>query len=365
MKLKLSRVAVVGVAAVVVLAGCSAPETPSEPSGGSGAAPVAGVAEPGSFQGQAFSMAANGGTTQDAQNAIFQEFADIVGAQFAPDGPPTTAAVQAQVDANNVIWDIVDAPEVDLALGCGTVYQELDYSKIDTSQLSEHVPQNPCGVAINASPWTFAYNKDAWDKAPTSWADFFDQEKFPGTRAIYAGFPMQQIEAALLGAGVAPEDLENPDVDLGYEMLDKIKGDLIFYAAGSEAQQMMATNQVAACICWSGRVYTEIENGSNWGLVETAPPILRMDYWSIPIGSKNTDLAHAAINYYIGPDQQSFWQEATAYPSMNVNSKPNLSDAAKQVDVFREPFEPVTIDVEFWAKDLSNQLDRWTTWTSK
>lgn len=365
MKLTLSRTLVAGVAVAFALAGCTATAPPSEPPAGGDGPVEAGVAIPGSYQGHAFSMAANGGTVQDVQNSIFQDFAEVVGAQFAPDGPPSTAAVQAQVDANNVIWDIVNSPEVDLEQGCGTIYERIDYSKIDTSQLPDSVPIHDCGVPLNASPWTFAYNKDAWDVEPTSWADFFDLANFPGTRAIYSGFPMQQIEIALLGAGATPADLVEPDVDAGYVELDKIKGDLIYYTAGSESQQMMASNQIAACICWSGRVYTEIENGANWGLVETASPVLRMDYWSIPVGSKNSDLAHAAINYYLGAEQQTRWQEATAYTSMNVNSTPNLSEAAQLVDVFREPFEPVTIDVGFWAADLSAQLDRWTTWTNQ
>jgi len=363
MTLRLSKVLIVATVAGLALVGCSASPAPA-PTSTKTTVLQAGVAQPGSFQGRQFSMAANGGTTQDVQNKIFQDFANIVGAQFAPDGPPTTAAVKAQVDSHNVTWDIVDAPEVDLASGCGTVYQKLDYSKIDTSKLSKLVPLQDCGVPLNASPWTFAYNKDAWPTAPTSWADFFDLKKFPGKRAVYSGFPMQTMEAALLGSGVDPKDLKKPDVDRGYKELNKIKSNLLFFAAGSESQQMIASNQVAAGVFWSGRVYTELLNGSNWGIVDTAPPILRMDYWAIPIGAKNTDVAYAAINYYIGAAQQSEWQEKTAYPSMNVDSKPNLSPEAKAVDVFKSPFKPVTIDVDFWSSHLSAQLDRWTTWTS-
>ncbi|GGL94889.1 ABC transporter [Nakamurella endophytica] len=325
---------------------------------------AAGQATAGSFSGRQFSYSGNGGTTQDAQNKIFGDFATVVGASYAPDGPPTAAKVKAQVDSGNVTWDIVDAPEVDLAEGCGTVYQKIDYSKLDTSKLSPLVPKQDCGIALNASPWTFAYDTEAFPQAPTSWADFFDLAKFPGKRAIYAGFPMQQIEIALLGSGVDPGKLAPPDVDAGYAELDKLKSDLVFYSAGSESQQMMASNQIVACICWSGRVYTEIQNGSHWALVPTAPPVLRMDYLAIPIGSKNTDVAYAAINYFIGAQQQAYWQEATGYPPMNVDAKPKLSAAAKAVDVFQPPFKPVTIDVTFWAGDLAAQMDKWTTWTS-
>ncbi len=184
-------------------------------------------------------------------------------------------------------------------------------------------------------------------------------------RAIYSGFPMQQIEAALMGSGVAPDKLSPPDVSKGYKEFDKIKSDLVFYAAGSDSQQMMASNQVAMGIFWSGRVYTGIQNGSNWALATDAPPVLRMDYWGIPVGDKNTDIAYAAINYMLGAKQQAYWQEQTAYPAMNVDSKPKLTAAAKDVDVFAPPFKPVTIDVKWWADHLSAQMDRWTTWTSK
>lgn len=367
MKLRLLKVSAAGALALLALTACvSQPSSPPSSSNTPGdAKPVAGQAVPGSFAGRSFSYSGNGGTTQDAQNKIFSDFAKIVGATYAPDGPPTTAAVQAQVQSKNVTWDIVDAPEVDLTQGCGTIYQKIDYSKIDTSKLSKLVPPQPCGVPLNASPWVFAYNTTAFKTPPKSWTDFFDTKDFPGKRAIYSGFPMQQIEAAMMGSGVSPSKLSPPDVNTGYKELDKIKDDLIFYAAGSDSQQMMASNQITACICWSGRVYTEIQNGSPWALVPTAPPVLRMDYWGIPVGDKNTDLAYAAINYMLGAEEQSYWQEQTAYPAMNVDSKPKLDKAAEAVNVFAPPYTPVTIDVKWWADHLAAQMDKWTTWTSK
>ncbi len=373
MVMKKARSAVaLGVGAALMLAACASgaaeDKADDQPAGGSTGPVVAGEATPDAFKGSKFAFSGHGGTSQEAQDAILKDFAEIVGANYAPDGPPELAKIQAQVESGQVSWDLVVLSDVvanDPEL-CGTLVEKIDTSKIDTSNLPEVAPLVECGVPMNANGWSLAYNTEAFAGADDmTWERFFDTENYPGKRAIYSAIPQLQLEIGLLGDGVAVDDLYPLDVDRALAKYDSIRDDLLFYTTGSESQQMMESDQIVACLCWSGRVYTIIDNGGQWALSDEAPPQLRIDYWGIPKGGKNVDLAHAAINYFLGKEQQELWQTETAYPSMNRETDVELSEAADAVNVLDERFNANRVDIDFWVENQATLTDRWTTWVSQ
>jgi putative spermidine/putrescine transport system substrate-binding protein len=359
--------AVIVVAGTLILAGCA----PAKSQGNGQAtspnaqAAVAGKVTPASFAGKQFSYSGYGGTSQEAQDATLADFAEITGAQYAADGPPDLAKIKAQVDSGNVMWDLISLSDVlanDPSL-CGVLFEKIDQKKVDVSKLPDSAPVTDCGVPMNANGWSFAYNTKAFAGAKDlSWSTFFDTKKYPGKRAIYSGIPQIQLEIGLLGDGVAVDNLYPLDVERSLAKFDSIKKDLLFYTTGSESQQMMESDQIVACICWSGRAFTIIDNGAPWALSTQAPPQLRIDYWAIPKGAKNLDLSYAAINYSLGEKQQSFWQKETAYPSMNKDVAVELSPAAEAVNVLDKRFNANRVDIDYWVKNQSDLTDRWTKW---
>lgn len=252
---KISLLATVA-AAGLLLAGCgSAGAEPATGGSGPSGPAVAGQVSENSFEGSQFSYSGHGGTSQEAQDAILQDFADVVGAQYAPDGPPELAKIQAQADAGSTTWDLVSLSDTVAAdpKYCGELFEKIDSTKVDISQLPDVAPFTECGVPMNANGWSFAYNKDVFAGAPDlTWERFFDTENYPGKRAIYAGTPQNQLEIGLLGDGVAVADLYPLDVERSLAKFDTIKDDLVFYTTGSESQQMMESNEIVACLCWSG-----------------------------------------------------------------------------------------------------------------
>src|SRR5690606_16915554 len=116
------------------------------------------------------------------------------------------AEVRMQVKSGAVTWDIVTlgASRCETAAADGLL-EKLDYDVIDVSAYPEGSYSDYC---IGAS--TFAYVM-AWNKktlgvdGPQSWADFWDVEKFPGSRSLWK-YPSYVLEAALLADGVTSEE---------------------------------------------------------------------------------------------------------------------------------------------------------------
>lgn len=93
-----------------------------------------------------------------------------------------------------------------------------------------------------------AYNKEALDKAPSGWDDFWDVEAFPGPRGLpdTGDRDWWVPVVALLADGVAPDDLFPLDLDRAYAKLDEIKPHIdVWWKSGNQLQQIMDTAKTA------------------------------------------------------------------------------------------------------------------------
>jgi putative spermidine/putrescine transport system substrate-binding protein len=87
----------------------------------------------------------------------------------------------------------------------------IDYSVIDVTHVPANLRNDYC-VGMLTYSTLMAYNTDTYgDKGPNTWADFWDVEKFPGTRSMRAR-PSANLEFALIADGVP--------MDKVYEVLD-------------------------------------------------------------------------------------------------------------------------------------------------
>ena len=102
------------------------------------------------------------------------------------------AEVKAQVESGNVTWDVVDVELSDALQGCDEGILEV----IDPSTLPAAPDGTPatddfmdgalqeCAVGNIVWSTIYAYDKTKIDTAPTTMADFFNVEKFPGKRGM-------------------------------------------------------------------------------------------------------------------------------------------------------------------------------------
>lgn len=360
----LSVVAAVGALALV---GCGSDEedaAPTRTAAAQDAGPArAGTVPEGAYEGRRVTFVSWGGDTQVAQMLGLEGFAETSGAEVIEDGPTDGAKIKAQVESGSVTWDVVDIMDNWAVTNCGELLERIDYEIVDTSELMDGARPSDCGVPAIVTGNVLAYNEEKYgDDAPRTWADFFDTEKFPGKRGIYAGNPSVTFEAALLADGVAPEELYPLDVDRALRKLETIKDDIVFWDGGALVQQMMDSGQIDMGIIWSGRVYGAVKAGAPWA-VSHEQPYLTYDFLVIPRGTQNPEAANALINYYIGAEQQAKVTERMTYPGVNRNARPQLDELTRAFQVDRPPFtDQQYLDVEYWAENMDSLTDRWTSW---
>ncbi|WP_158303076.1 extracellular solute-binding protein [Prauserella endophytica] len=304
-----------------------------------------------------------GGESQQAQMKVLEGFTEASGATIVEDGPTNYAKLQAQVENNQVTWDVVTVDSVWAAGHCDLLLAP-DESIIDGSEFTDGLTLGDCGVPADIYGNVLAFDRGAFAEAPTRWADFFDTQAFPGKRAVSATNPTGTLEAALLADGVKPDDLYPLDVERALDKLDTIRDDLVFWSSGAEQEQIMGSGQAAMGIFWSGRVGFSNKAGSDWGTVKTQP-INATSWFVVPKGARDPAAAMALINYWLGAEQGAEYAELTSYETGNRNADPDLDAFARDVQVTSSDYsDQVWIDEDFWAANLGTLTDRWIDWTN-
>ncbi|MCA0942701.1 ABC transporter substrate-binding protein [Salipiger pacificus] len=196
-----------------------------------------------------------GGDALDAMDEAFgQPFTAETGIKVLYDGSgPTEGAIIAQTKGGNPTWDLVDAePFSAQALGRQGMIEPIDYAIVDPAKQREGFQWEYSSSCYFYS-YVIAYDATQFDTPPTSLADFFDAEKFPGKRAMYK-WGAGMWEAALLADGVAPEDLYPLDLDRAHKKIEGFKEHIgAFWGGGAESQSLLLNGDVSMALIWNTR----------------------------------------------------------------------------------------------------------------
>lgn len=324
--------------------------------------PVAGVTAPGSLKGKSVTFVSYGGVYQDGQVKALDDFVKTSGVDFYSDGPTEQAKIQAQVEAGNVQWDVVDTGDTMPFVHCGTLFEKLDFSRIDTSKIPEG-QTGPCSVPAMNYAVVLMYKKSAYkDHPPTGWHDFFDTKTFPGTRAIpgYADPEGYMIELALQDDGLDKTTMFPADIDRALNKYRKMRDNLILWQTGAQSQQLLESGEADMAIVWSGRGKAAVGNGADYAPVWNDWVVVK-DQLTIPKGAKNTDAAYALINAYLGKHSQEVMAEATSYSPINVEAKPKV-DALTAEWMTNTPEKQKTAynyNIPYWVAHYSELAEKW------
>ena len=104
-----------------------------------------------------------------------------------------------------------------------------------------------------------AYDGAKLANGPKTIADLFDTKKFPGKRGLWKN-PATNLEFALMADGVAPADVykllsTKEGVNRAFKKLDTIKKDIVWWEAGAQAPQLLASGEVTMTTAWNGRIF--------------------------------------------------------------------------------------------------------------
>ncbi|MFZ1660419.1 MAG: ABC transporter substrate-binding protein [Paracoccaceae bacterium] len=218
-------------------------------------------------------------------------------------------AVKAQVEAGNVTTDVADVEYADAIRLCDEgLLEPIDPASLPaapdgTAAADDFLPGalTDCAVATIVFSTVYAYDTTKFPEGPTTIADFFDLEKFPGKRAMRKG-AKANLEMALMADGVPAADvyttLATPEgVDRAFKMLDKIKKDTVWWEAGAQPPQLLADGEVAMTTAYNGRIFAAaVAEGKPFQTVWDGQ-VYEYDLFVVPKGAPNKDAAMEFVKF--------------------------------------------------------------------
>lgn len=314
-----------------------------------------------------------GGANGDAQKIAFIEPLEkelgikIIGVAYNGE----QAKVKAMVETNNVVWDAVEVETADLGRGCEEgLYEQLDWSKIGDK--NDFIPEavHDCGVGTFVWSTVLGYNGKTLKATPQGWADFWDVKKFPGKRGMRKG-ARYNLEFALMADGVAPKDVykvlaTTEGIDRAFKKLDEIKPHVQWWEAGAQPVQMLAAGDVAMSTVYNGRIDAANREGQSLKIVWNES-IYDLDYWVIPTGSPNKELAEKFIKFASSTAPQLNYAQHIAYGPINKEAIAKL-DPKLLADMPNSPDNiknALLSSYDYWA-DHGEELDqRFSAWSTR
>ncbi|SNR72909.1 polyamine ABC transporter substrate-binding protein [Puniceibacterium sediminis] len=273
--------------------------------------------------GKQVTIASWGGSYQEAQSkALFEPAAIATGIEVKQESYGGMSDVRLQVETGQVTLDIVASGSGSAArAGAEGLLEELDYGVIDVTDFYPTLYSKYC-VGGDVFSTVFSWNPEIYGAdGLSSWADFWDVEKFPGRRA-YRGGVAGALEPALMADGVAPEDVYSV---LGSEegierALDKIR-ELrpfidVFWTSGAQHAQLMKDGEVDMTTGWNGRFDNAAKDGAKVTYTFNQA-LLDYDCFGVPKGAPNRDTAMAFLAEISKPEYQDDLPKYITYGPTN------------------------------------------------
>lgn len=317
------------------------------------------------LSGETLTFVAFGGDQQDAQTeAWLDPFEELTGVTFEQDSSYDNARISAQVESGNVIWDVNQNLSYFVNQQCGTLYEELE--NVDLSNIQEDLVSNDCGVPVLQLAVVIMYDEEAYpDEQPETWADFFDLERFPGTRSML-NYSTYNLEATLLADGVAPEDLYPLDVDRALDKLETIRDEIVWAESPAQLMENIVTGEADMIVSFSARGYTAAQTMDSLRAVWNQA-LFDWDNLAILKGSENKEAAEAFLSYIAQPEPQSRIAEIFPYGMTTVDADPELDELASEWFVNNPEYQSgrVNIDKAFWAENDVEINEQWADWVTR
>ena len=231
------------------------------------------------------------------------------------------AKIKAMVEAKKVTWDVVEVESPDINRGCDEgLFEKLDWSKVGNKADFQKAAVHECGVGTFVWSTVMAYNADKIKNAPTSWADFWDTKKYAGKRGMRKG-ARYNLEFALMADGVKPADVykvlaTKAGADRAFAKMTALKPNIQWWEAGAQPPQFLVAGDVAMTTAYNGRIDAAQREGKNLQISWTGG-IYDLDYWVMPKGTPNKDLAHKFIAMASSPAAQAEYAKNISYGPTN------------------------------------------------
>jgi putative spermidine/putrescine transport system substrate-binding protein len=337
------------------------------------AAVLAGLAGAAWAQARKLIIVSWGGAYQEAQQKVYFEPLKAAGVDVIDESwDGGVGVLRAKVQGGSAVWDVVQVESDELEIGCEEgLYEPIDFGKIGGKDAYIPAAVHKCGVGSIVYNFVLGYDKDRIKDAPNSWADFFDVKKYQGKRGLRHG-PKTSLEIALMADGVAPADVyaelkSVAGVDRAFRKLDTIKKDTIWWKAGAQPPQLLASGEVVLTSVYNGRIdAANIKDKRNFGIVWNQS-LYTVDSWVVLKGSPNVEAAYKFLEFAGKAEHQARLPMHIAYGVTNRAAIPlidpkRLPDLPTAPDNFKNAIE---IDTQFWLEHHDRLTERFNRWAAQ
>ena len=312
-----------------------------------------------------------GGSFQDAlRSSMLDPAAKQLGITIKEDTTNGISDVRAQISAGAVAWDITEQALSDCArLKQEGALESIDYGVVSTDGIPASLVDSHWVGLLTYSLVIGWQSAKFGENGPQSWADFWNTEAYPGTRAMFNSVS-HALEAALMADGVDPKDVNtvlssDGGVDRAFAKLEEIAPDItVWYRGGSQAAQLMADGEIDYIHIGNGRAEALNADaqtvGFTWNQATTDADCLL-----VPKGAPNRDNAMRVLNEILSAEAQARMAVAISYGPVNSGAfetgliSPEL--AAKNNAAPDNMKTQVVIDASFYVENFAELQERFDT----
>lgn len=299
--------------------------------------------------------------------AFFQPFAEqmhIAVDKFAGDNIDVLNRSRQEVASGHPVYDLTSTNQTYYQQGVAdNLWEPIDYSVFNPDDLRA-IPDKmrlKYGVGTIVYSNNLVFNTQAFapgSPQPTSWADFWDVQKFPGKRAMpFCDSGINPVpEAALLADGVPPDQLYPIDVDRAAAKLKELAPNIINWKDGAESIKLLTDGTATMGLVGNGRAQVAIDQGQPLKIVWNGARST-FDVWYVLRGAQHREAAMQFLAFTQRPEAQAKLAELTGYAPTNPNAYKFLDKATADKlptnpDIVGQTFQN---DEKWW---LDNR-DKW------
>jgi spermidine/putrescine transport system substrate-binding protein len=276
----------------------------------------------------------------------YPAFEKATGVKVKKDFYVSNEALQAKLQGGARGFDlIVPTGYMVQILADANLLQEIDYSQLPNVEKNvdpkfQGLPFDPDDKYSVPKDWGttgFVYRTDLVKEKPASWREFFDLTKGPYSKKVTVldGIP-EVIGSTLVMLGYSYNSDDEKELEEAKQELIALKPHLLAITS-TEYKQMVISGRAVMALGWNGDgAAVAAKKPADYVIAEEGGEFW-VDSYSIPVGAKNPDAAHAWINYVYDPKNNAVETEYTYYgsPLKRELLKPVIDPAVfKNTDVF-------------------------------
>lgn len=299
-----------------------------------------------------------------AREFLLDPFTKKTGIEIKTVSPVSFAKLAAQVRSGVYEFDVTTLGVAELGrANQAKLIDTYDESKIPAASLwPGAVSLN--GINSHAFANIIAYRKDKFPAGgPKSWAEFWDNAKYPGARCLQ-NYAARVIAFALLADGVPRDKLFPYDLDRAFKSLDRIKKDIrVWWSQSPQSQQLIRDGEVEMIGMWNTSAQSLQVQGVPL-VVEYNDAVIDIAAWAVAKGSPRTKEAWQFIEFAVSPEQLAKFSQRNNYGPMNPAAiKFVPPDIAKMMPTAPENLSrSVVLDAEKLLPQLDAITKRFEQW---